>query len=156
MKFKFISIEELTQDAFKQYPIWIMYEDPDQNDEITSWGVDFDRAWENKTSNKEEEYYYPYMGEIEPPLVRGTNIYCKVKTKSELGLFGLLIGGFAFVIYSGNEKFQFNINMPDIGRKKSKELCRNLGINENELFPLSFTPISKLFSGKSTEHEKYW
>ncbi len=45
MDFKFVRIRDLTEDLFKAYPVWILYEDPEQDEEISSWGVDLENVF---------------------------------------------------------------------------------------------------------------
>ena len=53
MEFKFLGIEELTENTFKAHPIWVLYEDPEQDEEISRWGVNLEKAWSMKTENQE-------------------------------------------------------------------------------------------------------
>lgn len=156
MDFKFIGIEELTEEIFKAHPVWILYEDPEQDEEISRWGVDLDQAWSWKNENQDNEYYFPYLGTQEPALVRGTKVYCSVQTSSGKKLTGLLTGGFAFSVFASGEQFSFNRNMPDFGTTSSTELCSAISAREDNVFPLSFTPKAPYFLGKSTIHGKYW
>ncbi|WP_272991199.1 hypothetical protein [Spongiibacter tropicus] len=156
MGFKFLGIEELKEELFKDHPVWVLYEGPEQDEEISGWGVDLDQAWNAKNENQENEYYFPYLGTQEPTLVRGTKVYCSVQTSGGKKLTGLLIGGFAFSVFALGEQFSFNRNMPDLGAAASAELCLTVGESEDSVFPLSFVPEAKCFSGKSTIHGKYW
>lgn len=156
MEFRFVGIQNLTEDIFKNYPIWIVYEDPEQDEEISSWGVDLEKAWEEKAVNPEDEYYFPYLGTQEPGLVRGAKVYCSVKTNGGKELSGVLIGGFAFSVFASGKQFIFNRNMPDFGAKSNRELCSAIGAKEQSVFPLTFTTIASCFAGKSVSHDKYW
>ena len=156
MEFKFVCIQDLTENLFKAHPVWILYEDPEQDDEISSWGVNLEKAWEEKTENPENEYYFPYLGTQEPGLARGTKVYCSVKTNSGKELSGVLIGGFAFSVFVAGKQFIFNRNMPDFGAKSSEELCSAIGANEENVFPLTFIPTATCFLGKSANHDRYW
>ena len=156
MNFKFLSQEELTEKAFLEHPIWILYEDPEQEKEIESWGVDVDSVWRNCEPSEEDEYYYPYLGDMEPPLVRGTNVYCNVDSESGLALGGVLVGSFAFIIFHRGKSFMFNVNIPDFGQETNKELCRELGIKTDQLFPLKFSLVPECFNGKTIKYDKFW
>lgn len=156
MEFRFVGAEHLTEDLFRENPVWIMYEDPEQDEEICSWGVDVDKAWKEKSSNPENEYYFPYLGIEEPALVRGTEVYCSVQTNCGGMLSGVLLGGFAFSVYACGEQYLFNRNMPDYGAKASRALCSALGASEDDVFPLTYTPIAKCYVGKKLIHEKFW
>ena len=38
--FTFVPAKKLTRSAFEQAPVWMEWEEPEQDIEITSWGVD--------------------------------------------------------------------------------------------------------------------
>ncbi|MEQ5837778.1 hypothetical protein [Marinobacter sp. NFXS9] len=156
MDFEFVGLQDLTDQLYKKHPIWVLYEDPEQDEDILAWGVDLEQAWRLKSENPEGEYYFPYLGSEPPGLVRGTTIYCNVQTAGGAQLTGTLVGGFAFSVFVSGEEYLFNTNMPDYGMKASKELCFALKEREETVFPLLFTPVAQCFSGRVVTHGKYW
>jgi len=153
--FEFIGINELNESAFKRHPIWLMYEDPEQEEDILSWGVNYKKAWNNKKENKEQEYYYPFLGSKCPSLVRGVYIYCKVTLATGENLYGYLSGGFSFGIYAKNKKYTFNKNMPDYAKETAAVLSKELNLKKDSLSCVIFEPLTNLYS-KSVAHEKFW
>lgn len=156
MNFIFLPQEKLKEEAFLEHPVWILYEDPEQEEEIESWGIDVNSAWQSFELSEKDEYYYPFLGEAEPPLVRGTNVYCNIEAESGLILNGVLVGSFAFIIFHKGKSYMFNVNLPDFGQETNKELCQELGINNDQLFPLKFSLVSECFNGKTVKYEKFW
>jgi len=154
-KFEFIGIDALTEEAFKRHPIWVFYEDPEQDEEMISWGINLNEAWNDKKNNKEQEYYYPFLGSECPSLVRGIYLYCKVKLATGQELHGYLSGGFSFGIFAKDKKYTFNINMPDYAKTTAKELMDILSIKIESLSSISFEPISSLYT-KPVSYEKFW
>lgn len=72
--FKFITRDELTQAAFQEAPVWVEWEEPEQDLEIASWGVDVVAARRLRALKPDPhaEYFFPYLGKAPLSLVRGT------------------------------------------------------------------------------------
>ncbi|MEW8441870.1 MAG: hypothetical protein AB2689_27300 [Candidatus Thiodiazotropha taylori] len=153
--FRFIGIGDLTETTFFQCPIWMLYEDPDQDEMIKSWGVDLEKAWETKEETEENEYYFPYLGKEKLSLTRGIYLYCMADLASGHQLFGYLTGGFAFCVFYKGKKYLFNKNMPDFGKETAAQLADALANNINTLFPIKFKPVSYLSPGE-VMLEKFW
>ena len=153
--FRFIGIGDLSESIFFECPIWIMYEDPDQDEVIKEWGVDLKKAWSKKVENIEDEYYFPYLGKDKVALTRGIYLYCMVDFSSGHQLFGYITGGFAFCVFYKQKKYLFNKNMHDFGKETATRLASALSTDANSLFPLKFKPVSNLSPGE-VKLEKFW
>jgi hypothetical protein len=153
-EFHFRTRQELTRSAFEQAPVWMEWEEPEQDIEIASWGVDVAAAWQRRRAEPDlnGEYFYPYRGNAEVSLVRGTYVGAEACLSSGLILPGYLTGGFAFCVFCGDEALIFNLNMKREGQETATRVARHLGILEEQVFPITFTAND----GRSTMYEKYW
>lgn len=152
--FHFRTRQELTRAAFEQARVWVEWEEPEQDIEIASWGVDVAAAWRRRRAEPDPsgEYFYPYLGEAEVALVRGTYVGAEARTSSGLTLPGYMTGGFAFAVFCGDEPVNFNLNMKREGQEATARIAQHLGVLEEHVFPITFTASD----GRTAKYEKYW
>lgn len=112
------------------------WEEPDQDIEIASWGVDVAAAWRRRRAEPDpsSEYFYPYLGDGEVGLVRGTYVGAKARMSSGLTLPGYMAGGFAFAVFCGDEAVKFNLNMKREGLEAATRVARYLGDAKSRFF----------------------
>jgi hypothetical protein len=121
-----------------------MFEDQEQAEEIASWGVDIDLAWQHRLKQPDPygEYFYPYLGKANVELVRGTCIAATAETFSGKRLSGYLTGGFAFILFCNRDQVMFNVNIPDYAQEAATRVAQHLHVAEHEIFPIIFTTHS--------------
>lgn len=138
--FEFRTRSELTPTAFEQAPVWVMYEDQEQANEIASWGVDFGSAWHRRSTQPDPygEYFYPYLGKAKVDLVRGIYIGATAETFSCKRLPSYLTGGFAFALFCGTDQVLFNVNLLAQGQEATARIARHLNVSEHHIFPIIF------------------
>jgi len=134
--------------------VWVEWEEPEQDIEIDSWGVDVAAAWLRRRAEPDPsgEYFYPYLGSAEVSLVRGTYVGGEARLFSGLTLPGYMTGGFAFAVFCGDEAVSFNLNMKREGQEAAAQIARYFGLVEEQVFPITFT----IKDGRSAQYEKYW
>lgn len=153
-EFHFRTLQELTRAAFEQAAVWVEWEEPEQDIEIASWGVDVAAAWQRRRAEPDPngEYFYPYLGSAEPSLVRGTFMGAQACLSSGQTLPGYLTGGFAFAVFCGDEAVMFNVNMKREGKAAAARIAQHVGVSEEQVFPMTFI----VHDGRSATYEKYW
>ncbi|SDZ42064.1 hypothetical protein SAMN05518854_1064 [Variovorax sp. YR266] len=153
-EFRFRTHQELTRAAFEEASVWVEWEEPEQDIEIASWGVDVAAAWKRRRAEPDPngEYFYPYLGNTPVSLVRGTHVGAEARFSSGQTLPGYLTGGFAFAVFCGDEEIMFNVNMKREGQEAAARVARHLGVPEATLFPITFLAAD----GRSAKYEKYW
>ena len=144
----------MTRAAFEQAGVWVEWEEPEQDIEIASWGVDIAAAWLRRRAEPDPsgEYFYPYLGDAEVGLVRGTYVGAVARMSSGLTLPGYMTGGFAFAVFCGDEAVKFNLNMKREGQEAAARVARHLGVHEEQVFPITYT----INDGRTAKYERYW
>lgn len=152
--FHFRTRQELTRAAFEQACVWVEWEEPEQDIEIASWGVDVAAAWLRRKVKPDQsgEYFYPYLGNAEAALVRGTYVGAEACMSSGLTLPGYITGGFAFAVFCGDEVVKFNLNMKREGQEAAARLALHLGVLEERVFPITYI----INDGRTAKYERYW
>jgi hypothetical protein len=156
MQFQFIPQSELSEQCLRTHPVWIAWENPEQDEEISSWGVDVAAAWKKAPPSEDAEYCFPYLGQEPPALVRGVYLAATAHLASGQTLFGYLTGGYAFAVFYCGKTFLFNVNAAIHGKETAEHLGRSLNTAANSIFPIAFEPASSLYKGKEVEYQSFW
>jgi len=156
MQFQFIPQSELSEQCLRAHPVWIAWEDPEQDEEISSWGVDVAAAWKKAPPSEDAEYCFPYLGQKPPALVRGVYLAATAHLASGQTLFGYLTGGYVFAVFNCGKTFLFNVNAAIHGKETVGHLGRSLNTAANSIFPIAFEPASSLYKGKEVEYQSFW
>ena len=147
-KFKIVSVEEFTPKSFSFHPLWSEYYDFDELDEIETWGINKELAFnelKGKFSNSAHPYYTVPIKEFPPQRMR---FFTKAKFKTLKGneLDGVVMneGDLVVDIFLGNNQMvslSCHTMLKDLAIKTLLKISKEFNLELSELKILEFETV---------------
>jgi hypothetical protein len=154
--FTLISWLELSPRHFKQYPVWAEYSEPDDINEIVSWGLER-RAVVHQLEQTgfSDQHVFPVLKTDPLPCFRFLFLKAEFRAADGARLTGYVIGQrpYCVGVFAAAECFLFNENLPEMAGEQIDRLRRAARLPLTPFFPLRYSTAFRRDDGTRVEGE---
>ncbi len=158
MEFRIITARELTPAMFELHPIWAEYYEPEEIDDIVSWGYDKEKTTQEMFSKfyNQEHPYYTVPIEQFPPIVNQFFTKADLVTKNGTNLRGAVMdhGELVLSIFIDEQRditLSSHPNLYDLVKKEIMRLSLELNMDPTEFEEIKFKTTVQDQKGKPIE-----
>ena len=140
--FTLIHGHDLSRDHFEQHPAWADYSEPDDIEEIVSWGLERAKIVEQlERVRYSDEFVFPVLRTDPLPSFRFLYLRAEFTAADGSRFVGYVIGQhpYCVAVFHGDEQFTFNANLPDMADEELARLRRVSHLPLTPFFPLHYS-----------------
>ena len=152
--FTLIHGHDLSRQHFEQHPAWADYSEPEDIEEIVSWGVERAAVVEQlERVRYSDEFVFPVLRTEPLPSFRFLFLRANFVSADGTRFTGYVIGQnpYCVAVFYGDDEFAFNANLPDLGEQELARLRQSSKLQLEPFFPLRYSTPFRRDDGERVE-----
>ena len=140
--FKLVHRHDLSRKHYEEHPAWADYSEPDDIEEIVSWGIPRDEISNclQQCTRTDAEYFFQVLRTDPLPSFRFLHLRASIIAADGTGFSGYVVGEhpYCVALFFGEHEFGFNVSLPDFAELELARLRRIAGLPLSPFFPLRY------------------